>query len=121
MREHWTRCWIACLTLWLVAAGFERIGDESTHAREPRDASLQGAVLILLDTVRADRLSSYGHARPTSPHLDALATRGVRFEQVVVAPSPWTLPRTAALLSAEHPVRIFTRDSKLANSGYVGD
>ena len=60
MRDHRTLRWIACLALGFVAAGFERGGDESIQVREPRDVGLPGTVLILLDTVRADRLSSYG-------------------------------------------------------------
>jgi len=38
-------------------------------------------VFIAIDTLRADRLGCYGHDRVTSPHLDALAARGVRFAQ----------------------------------------
>ena len=30
----------------------------------------------VIDTLRADHLGCYGYGRPTSPHLDALATRG---------------------------------------------
>jgi arylsulfatase A-like enzyme len=80
-----------------------------------RGDGLRGAVLILLDTVRADRISSYGHSRPTTPNIDALAERGVRFSQVV-APSPWTLPSVAGLLSGEYPARGFMRKRKLARS-----
>jgi len=36
-------------------------------------------VLLLLDAVRPDHLSCYGYFRPTSPHLDRLAERSVRF------------------------------------------
>ena len=69
--------------------------------------ALQGVVLILLDTVRADRLGCYGYERrPTSPNLDALARTGVRFAQTV-APAPWTLPSMAALLSGQYSERVF--------------
>lgn len=37
-------------------------------------------LLVTLDTTRPDRLSAYGCARPTSPALDSLARRGVRFD-----------------------------------------
>ncbi|MGC8667430.1 MAG: sulfatase family protein [Chthonomonadales bacterium] len=37
-------------------------------------------LLISMDTLRADRLSCYGHFRATSPHADRLASQGVLFE-----------------------------------------
>ncbi len=38
-------------------------------------------LLITIDTLRADHLGAYGYRRPTSPRMDALARRGVVFEQ----------------------------------------
>jgi len=35
---------------------------------------------IAIDTLRADHLGCYGHFRPTSPHIDALAAGGVVFQ-----------------------------------------
>jgi arylsulfatase A-like enzyme len=81
----------------------------------PGENELQGVVLILLDTVRADRVSSYGHSRPTTPNIDALAGRGVRFSQVV-APAPWTLPSVAGLLSGAYPTGGFMPKRKLDRS-----
>jgi arylsulfatase A-like enzyme len=62
----------------------------------------RNAVLIVLDTLRADGLSAYGNPRPTSPQLDALAEKGVRFETVVTS-TPWTLPAMVGLLTGEYP------------------
>ncbi|MCH7597352.1 MAG: sulfatase-like hydrolase/transferase, partial [Planctomycetes bacterium] len=84
-----------------------------TPKREAQE--LQGIVLILLDTVRADHVGCYGYDRPTTPNMDALAKRGVRFDQVI-APSPWTLPSVAALLSAQHPTREFASTRKITTS-----
>lgn len=44
--------------------------------------SLQRANVILfsIETLRADRLGSYGNKRPITPTLDKLAARGVRFQ-----------------------------------------
>jgi arylsulfatase A-like enzyme len=75
------------------------------RADEGRPAELQGAVLILLDTVRADHLGCYGYDRRTSPHIDALAHKGVRFEQAI-ATSPWTLPSVVSLLTGEYAERV---------------
>jgi choline-sulfatase len=63
------------------------------HPERPR-----GIVLFLVDTLRADRLSTYGHTARTSPQLDRLAARGVVFEQAWSS-APWTLPATASLLT----------------------
>lgn len=76
--------------------------DRSAARSAPR-----GVILVLLDTVRADRLGCYGYARPTSPHLDALAAEGARFEQVVSA-APWTLPSVAGMLAGQYPERVYT-------------
>lgn len=55
-------------------------------------------LLISLDTLRADRLGSYGAGRPTSPTIDKLAAEGVRFDRAE-APSNWTLPSHYSMLS----------------------
>jgi arylsulfatase A-like enzyme len=59
-------------------------------------------LLVILDTVRADHLSSYGYARPTTPHLDRLAAEGERYEDAW-AQSPWTLPSIATILTGQPP------------------
>ncbi len=63
---------------------------------------LQGAVLILLDTLRADRVSAYGHTRETTPAIDKLADDGVLFE-TVVSYSSWTLPSVVGMLAGRYP------------------
>ncbi len=60
-------------------------------------------LLISLDTLRADALGSYGAVHPASPNLDALAARGVLFEQAH-APSPWTLPSHRTMLTGLAPL-----------------
>ena len=59
-------------------------------------------VVLVLDTVRPDYLSAYGHARPTSPVLERFAAAGTRYEQAW-STSPWTLPAHASLFSGTLP------------------
>ncbi|GER21173.1 sulfatase-like hydrolase/transferase [Variovorax boronicumulans] len=42
-------------------------------------APLRHVLFIMCDQLRADHLSCYGHLRLQTPHIDALAARGVRF------------------------------------------
>ena len=55
-------------------------------------------LVIVVDTLRADHLSSYGYSRPTSPTIDRLARQGVLFENAI-APSSWSLPSHASLVT----------------------
>jgi arylsulfatase A-like enzyme len=59
-------------------------------------------LLIVLDTVGADHLSLYGYDRPTSPTIDGLASRGIRFDRVR-ATSSWTLPSHASMFTGRWP------------------
>jgi arylsulfatase A-like enzyme len=73
--------------------------DAATPSAEPRNV-----ILIAVDTLRADRLSSYGYAKPTSPNLDLLARDGVRFEHVV-SNANWTCPSFASIFTGLVPAR----------------
>lgn len=56
-------------------------------------------VMICLDTLRADRMSAYGHTVRTTPRIAAWAAqRAVLFEHTV-APAPWTLPSHVSLFT----------------------
>ena len=59
-------------------------------------------LLYVVDSLRTDRLGVYGYDRPTSPHLDALATDGVVFENAR-AHSSWTRPTMASVMTGLHP------------------
>ncbi|MBL8133790.1 MAG: sulfatase [Anaerolineae bacterium] len=59
-------------------------------------------LFIVLDTLRRDRLSIYGHAQETSPGFDAFAGRAALFERAV-APAQWTIPAHGSLFTGLYP------------------
>lgn len=74
-------------------------------------------LLISVDTLRADRLGSYGYRGASTPVLDRLAARGLRFAQATTV-APLTLPAHASLLSGTFPTFHGVRDN---GSFYVSD
>jgi len=59
-------------------------------------------ILIVMDTVRADHLSSYGYYRKTTPNIDKMARRGVLYENAFTA-APWTPPSHASIFTGKYP------------------
>jgi arylsulfatase A-like enzyme len=62
----------------------------------------RNVLLIVWDTVRAQNLSLYGYDRRTTPSLERLAGRGLRFD-LAFATSSWTLPSHASLFTGRWP------------------
>ncbi len=85
------RAWLAILGTALLATACGGSADAPPHV-----------LLITVDTLRADRLGVYGYPLPTSPAIDRLAARGVRFADASVA-WPKTWPSMAALMTGAHP------------------
>jgi len=69
-----------------------------------KDRSDINILFILIDTLRADHLGSYGYARETSPNLDRLAAGGVRFARQL-SQSSWTKCSMASLWTGLYPAR----------------
>ena len=46
--------------------------------------SIKNILFVMADQLRADYLSCYGHPTLHTPHIDALAARGVRFSRAYV-------------------------------------
>ncbi|MEM7411804.1 MAG: sulfatase [Myxococcota bacterium] len=61
-------------------------------------------LFILIDTLRSDRLGSYGYERDTSPYMDYLADTGARFA-LHRAQSSWTKCSMASLWTGLNPLR----------------
>jgi arylsulfatase A-like enzyme len=85
-----------------------------------RDGSTPPNVLVVVwDTARADRMSTYGYDKPTTPHLDVWAKKARRYDRAV-SPGVWTLPSHASLFTAL-PVRMHgvTADTKFLEDRFV--
>jgi arylsulfatase A-like enzyme len=61
-------------------------------------------LLITVDTLRADRLSSYGYTESQTPHIDVLAGRGVLFERAFCDVT-WTTPSMASTFTGTYATR----------------
>ena len=83
----------AALAVWLPAA----CSEARAEYEEPPNV-----LLFVIDTLRADHLSCYGHSRPTSPHIDRFAADALRFEEVW-APAPRTVASHASLFTSTMP------------------
>lgn len=60
-------------------------------------------LVVVLDTLRQDRVGAYGYPRDTTPELDALARRGTRFAHAR-STSTWTSPAHASLFTGLLPI-----------------
>ncbi|HZR55644.1 MAG TPA: sulfatase [Terriglobales bacterium] len=80
-----------------------------TWLRERRDvanlptaaANAPNVLVIVVDTLRADHISSYGYSRQTTPEIDRLASEGALFENAI-APCSWSLPSHVSLVTGRY-------------------
>ncbi|MBM4392989.1 MAG: sulfatase [Deltaproteobacteria bacterium] len=95
------------MLLALLACSLFRQEVQVTSVRdypEPYRSTGGDVVIVVLDTLRADHLSQYGYPLDTSPALASFAATATLYTQAW-APSPWTVPSTAAILTGLHPLR----------------
>lgn len=78
-------------------------GDAVDAFAQLRERDDLNVLFLVVDTLRSDRLSSYGYERNTSPMVDALARRGIRFARHG-AQSSWTKASMASLWTSTDPV-----------------
>lgn len=79
-----------------------RIVRETLRERQTTSRAAPSVLVLLVDTLRADRLGSYGATPSPSPTFDRLAEGGLLFEEVV-AQSAWTMPSVASIFTGLHP------------------
>jgi arylsulfatase A-like enzyme len=68
------------------------------RGNRPRGGRPPNVLLIVWDTVRADRLSLYGHDRPTTPGLEAFAEQARVYDHAI-SPGTWTVPSHASIFT----------------------
>ena len=93
------------------------IGCRNDPASSLRRASPSGrpnVLLVTIDTLRADHVGCYGYRNASTPTIDAVAARGVRFE-TAVAHAPLTGPSHASILTGQIPLGHGFRN----NSGFT--
>jgi arylsulfatase A-like enzyme len=69
---------------------------------DPTPAQPPNVIFILADTLRADYLGTYGFQGDISPHLDALASESVVFDNCL-SQAPWTKPSVASIITSTYP------------------
>ncbi len=89
----------ALIALVLAAAGSGCRAGTSRSA----EADRPNVLLVTIDTLRADHVGCYGYKSATTPTIDSLAARGVRFE-TAVAHAPLTGPSHASILTGLIPL-----------------
>jgi arylsulfatase A-like enzyme len=68
----------------------------------PAPTGAPDVVLVVIDTVRAGNVSTYGYQRSTAPEIDALAAEGALFLDAT-SPATWSLPSHASLFTGRYP------------------
>ncbi len=87
-----------CVAL-LAVQGGRLIKEKRELAHLPQaSSSTPNVLVIVVDTLRADHLSSYGYARSTSPNIDHIAQQGTVFENAISACS-WSLPSHVSMIT----------------------
>jgi hypothetical protein len=114
----------------LVAIGWTLLACViASGCAESRPDRPPDVLLIVVDTLRWDRVGQTRADRDTSPSLDRLAASGTRFTRAY-ATAPWTQPSVASILTGQPPSRhgltriaelpdaVETLPERLAEAGY---
>jgi len=86
----------------LVAIATATLSDRLVDIGPPIRETRRRVILLTVDTLRADHVSSGAHALPTTPFLDGLLKNGHVFARAAT-PVPRTTPALASLLTGVYP------------------
>ena len=113
LQQRVVGAFVGALALGLIAACGDGSGTTSTEAaggpqglpsevREAGPMAGKNIVLVVVDTLRVDRLQIGGYHRETAPFLTSLAQQGVVFENAYSG-SSWTAPAMASMFTSIYP------------------
>jgi arylsulfatase len=97
-----TRLWPLALIATLGCAREPQLGNSTPKAKN--------VIIVLVDTLRADHIGTYGYERPTSPFIDEFAAGAVVFERAR-SQSSCTFPSVNSLMTSRYP-DVFARQGK---------
>jgi arylsulfatase A-like enzyme len=120
---HRSLPWLAGLAIGLfvvIQAGGKANEIIRTSKLPVAGQELPNVIVIVVDALRADHLSSYGYERDTSPYIDTLVKEGVHFENAI-STSSWTEPSHASMLTGHytytHQAELKPLDNRLPTIG----
>jgi arylsulfatase A-like enzyme len=102
MSRWWRYQIFACIALALGLCGCAGPGDEGAGTK-------WNVLLVTLDTTRRDHLSCYGGDPGATPHMDALAADGVRFDMAISTSAATPISHATILTGLnpyQHGVRV---------------
>jgi choline-sulfatase len=97
--------------------GSPRIFERRRVSRTAASRGRPNVLLVVVDTLRADAVRTYGCTRETTPAIDALASRGTLYERAI-STSGWTWPATASILTGLYP---YSHGVRRAEQCYLSD
>jgi arylsulfatase A-like enzyme len=92
---------LICAIVTIADAYIDRKANLPPYASASKQPNI---LLIVVDTLRPDFISSYGFPHLITPNIDALANEGVVYENAI-STSPWTTPSHASLFTGQYPSR----------------
>ncbi len=85
---------------------------EKSVQDQTKKPSRPNLLLVTFDTTRADYIGCYGRSAASTPNIDSIAKRGVRFSSCR-ATAPLTLPSHASMLTGLYPFNHGLRDNRM--------
>ncbi len=95
-------CLLVGVCLWLFLRPEREVAGKVADLWSRAGVDNPNVILITLDTTRADHIGCYGSPGAKTPRLDALAGKGILFEQAATS-SPLTLPAHCSILTGMYP------------------